>query len=61
MNDNLKEIARAAQLEHCVSHTRLQEFAHLIVNRVINLYNDDGHQTDYEQDLKILQHFGIDE
>jgi hypothetical protein len=36
-------------------------FAQLIVRECIKAYNDDGYQTDYEQDLKVLQHFGIEE
>jgi hypothetical protein len=31
MNETLKEIAKQAQVEHCISHVRLQEFAELIV------------------------------
>lgn len=31
MNERLREIAVKAQVEHCVSHVRLQEFAELIV------------------------------
>lgn len=31
MNEKFKEIAVKAQVEHCVSHVRLQEFAELIV------------------------------
>lgn len=32
MNERIKEIASQAKLEHCVSHDRLEEFAHLIIN-----------------------------
>lgn len=31
MNERLKEIAIKAQVEHCVSHVRLEKFAELIV------------------------------
>ena len=31
MNETLKEIAKQAQVEHCISHVRLQEFAELII------------------------------
>jgi hypothetical protein len=31
MNERLKEIAVKAQVEHCISHVRLQEFAELII------------------------------
>ena len=35
MNEKLKEIAVKAQVEHCVSHVRLQEFAELIIKECI--------------------------
>jgi hypothetical protein len=31
MNERIKEIAVKAQVEHCISHVRLQEFAELII------------------------------
>lgn len=34
MNEKIKEIAIQAQLEHCVSHVRLQEFAELIAKNI---------------------------
>jgi len=37
MNTEIKEIAVKAQLEHCVSHVRLQEFADLLVYRVLEI------------------------
>jgi DNA-binding ferritin-like protein len=36
MNERLKQLATSAQVEHCISHTRLQEFADLIISDVIN-------------------------
>jgi hypothetical protein len=36
-------------------------FAELIVRECIRAYNDDGYQTEYEQDLKVLKHFGVKE
>ena len=36
MNEKLKEIAVKAQVEHCISHVRLQEFAELIVQECAN-------------------------
>lgn len=36
MNERNKQLAKLAQLEHCVSHVRLQEFADLIVKDVID-------------------------
>ncbi len=40
MNDKLKENAVKAQVEHCVSHVRLQEFADLIIQECIDIAND---------------------
>lgn len=37
MNPEIKEIAVKAQLEHCVSHVRLQEFADLLVYKVLEV------------------------
>ena len=37
MNERIKEIAVKAQVEHCISHVRLEEFAGLIVQDIINL------------------------
>jgi hypothetical protein len=39
----------------------LEKFAELIVKECIKAYNDDGYQTDYEQDLKVLKHFGVEQ
>lgn len=36
MNERTKQLAIIAQLEHCVSHARLQEFADLIISDVIS-------------------------
>ena len=36
MNEKFKEIATKAQLEHCVSHVRLQEYGELIVQECVN-------------------------
>jgi hypothetical protein len=36
MNERMKQLAVKAQLEHCVSHARLQEFADLIISDVIS-------------------------
>lgn len=46
MNAEFTELAVKAQLEHCVSHERLQEFAELIVRSTI--------QTIKETDVKRL-------
>lgn len=36
MNELLTQIAIKAQVEHCISHVRLQEFAELIVKECAN-------------------------
>ena len=35
MNEVLKQIAIKAQVEHCISHVRLQEFADLILGECL--------------------------
>jgi hypothetical protein len=36
MNERLKQIAKQAQVEHCISHDKLQEFANLIIKDVVD-------------------------
>ena len=36
MNEQIKEVAVKAKLEHCVSHVRLQDFADKLINKAIN-------------------------
>jgi hypothetical protein len=36
MNLQLKEIAVKAQVEHCISHVRLEQFAELILSKVMS-------------------------
>ena len=61
MNERIKAIATKAQLEHCVSHVRLQEFAELILQDAMSICEDlgdkgmDGH---YCVD-KIRKEFGV--
>ena len=42
MNEVLTKIAVEAQVEHCISHVRLQKFAELIVDEAFS------HVLDYE-------------
>ena len=37
MNERLKEIAVKAQVEHCISHVRLEKLAELIVAECVEL------------------------
>jgi hypothetical protein len=36
MNERLTQLAKQAQVEHCISHVRLQQFAELIVRECID-------------------------
>ena len=40
MNDKLKQIAVKAQVEHCISHVRLEEFAELIIADILSIINN---------------------
>ena len=66
MNEKLKEIAIKAQVEHCVSHVRLQEFAELIVKECADvawMNTPETEELEYSHLIsdKIKQHFGIKE
>ena len=61
MNERLKEIATKAQIEHCVSHVRLQEYAELILQDVLSIceeMGDKGMDGHYCVD-KIRREFGV--
>ena len=59
MNERLKEIAVKAQVEHCISHVRLQEFAELIVKECDRYARQNWeHGTLLGGDL--LHHFGVE-
>jgi hypothetical protein len=67
MNDKIKELARQAQVEHCISHVRLEEFANLIIQECNNLnkqvitQSNLGHYMVIERIMKKYQdHFGVD-
>lgn len=68
MNEKLREIAVKAQVEHCVSHVRLQEFAELIIRECLDIVSDVGSRkwmgfkgTDTDHCLfRIRQHFGVE-
>ena len=75
MNETLKSIAVQAQVEHCISHVRLEEFAKLIVEDCINKITTydlvPGHSAKWEdiydiharllKDLgeELKDHFGV--
>jgi hypothetical protein len=72
MNEKIKELMKQANIgttqygdkgeffdEGDITVERFEKFAELIVRECIRAYNDDGYQTEYEQDQKVLKHFGI--
>jgi hypothetical protein len=56
MNERLKEIAVKAQVEHCVSHVRLEEFARLVVQECVDIAYQEGDNVAY-----LALHFGVEE
>jgi hypothetical protein len=63
MNIKIKELIDKVGMDTGGKWMRIDNvelFAQLIVKECIKAYNDDGYQTDHEQDLKVLQHFGIE-
>lgn len=61
MNEHLKEIAVRAQVEHCVSHVRLQEFADLIIRECIQIC-EEGTKTQTTSSgaaMMIKNRFGV--
>ena len=69
MNENLKEIAIKAQVEHCVSHVRLEEFAKLIVKECANhcdllldhKISSEWSRGTHDCSRAIKKHFGVEE
>jgi len=66
MNERIGQLAEQAGLlgpssRIGNSHDAAERFAELIVKECIKAYNDDGYQTEYEQDLKVLKHFGVEQ
>ena len=49
MNERIKEVAIKAQVEHCISHVRLQEFADLIIEMCADhiLNTSDRYRKEY--------------
>ena len=61
MNERLKELMIQADYPAPELALRAHRLAELIVKECIKAYNDDGYQTEYEQDQKVLKHFGVEE
>lgn len=59
MNELFKELAVKAQIEHCVSHVRLQEFAELIVKECSHLVETHDAKNEPAPHIYLLKHFGI--
>ena len=67
MNELLREIAIKAQVEHCISHVRLKEFAELIVEECAGIADAErsnslgcGYITK-TKGMLIKEHFGVGE
>lgn len=65
MNETLKQIAIKAQVEHCISHVRLQEFAELIVAECMAMCKTAVGNADYNTGRlhclnNIKEHFGVE-
>ena len=58
MNERLRNIAIKAQVEHCVSHVRLEEFAKLIVQEFADIVDK---AEPYKASDLIKKHFGVEE
>ena len=61
MNERIKELAKQAQVEHCISHVRLQEFAELIVRECSSVAIDNGCGDFVDIKQKLFEHFGVEE
>jgi hypothetical protein len=72
MNERIRELAKEALVEHCVSHVRLEKFAELIVRECINICDREyvaqigtpasAHNSAIKKCRdNIAQHFGVEE
>ena len=63
MNDRIKELAIKAQVEHCISHVRLEQFAELIVNECAHLADtlNEAYDAPSTTGKIIKEHFGVKE
>ena len=57
MNEQIKQIAIEAKVEHCVSHVRLQEFARLLVKDIAEEIACNGHVSGFELADKIIARY----
>jgi hypothetical protein len=49
MKEKLRELAVKAQVEHCISHVRLEEFAELIAKDIMENLSFHGHEDAVSQ------------
>ena len=59
MNERLKELAVKAQVEHCISHVRLEEFAQLIISECAGLVKDVYKQGGGNYGEVLISHFKV--
>ena len=61
-NERIRELLEQVGVKYVTmpDDTVYEKFALLIVKECIRAYNDHGYQTEYEQDLKVLKHFGFE-
>ena len=64
MNERIRELAKEALVEHCVSHVRLEKFAELIVRECSRMadrwVDNDDNGKNYPSEM-IKKHFGVEE
>jgi hypothetical protein len=58
MNEQLKQIAIEAKVEHCISHVRLQEFAELFLEESIKVMMANDYHGEWLGE-KLKEHFGF--
>jgi len=57
MNEKIRQIAIKAQVEHCISHVRLQEFADLIIEQCATVADECITDQWYDVGNAIREHF----
>ena len=62
MNDRIKQLAIKAQVEHCISHVRLEAFAELIVQECAHLVDtlNEAYDAPSTAGKFIKEQFGIE-
>jgi hypothetical protein len=61
LNQRLKEIAKEAMIEHCVTHVRLKHFADLIVKECMLINKEELSFSAFERLMnKYKDNFGIE-